>query len=183
MIERSPLAALATRSHPRALKGFALSALPIGSGGAADITVEFQLNCLGCGGSTFRIYSFPLVVPDPSPYAGLDPGETLFRPPHSAECVQCGTRASVFDARTDGYDGVLNGGGPYESGGDREASFPGEFTVVVWLTYNVDAEDLDDLYQTAREAGVEPADLFDWMGIQGTATDGSAPFSVDYECA
>lgn len=183
MVERSPMAALAARSHPRALKDFALSLLPGQAGPAAEITADFQLSCPKCGGAIFELYSHPLVVPNPSPYHLVNPGETLYRPPHSAECVRCGHHASIFDARTDGLDGVLNGGCAYESGLDGKARFPAELKLRVSLTYNVEPEDVHELHEMAAEAEVAPADLFDWIAIVGTTADGGAVFSVDYECA
>jgi hypothetical protein len=86
----------------------------------------------------------------------------------------------LFDVRTQGYDGVLNGGGAYESGTEGKAFIPGRFHVVVGFIYNID---LTELEQLASEARVSAPDLFDWISIVGTATDGSANVELGYECA
>lgn len=44
----------------------------------------------------------------------------------------------VVWGRTQGYDGVLNGGGTYESGTEGKAFMPGLFHIVVSLAYNAE---------------------------------------------
>jgi hypothetical protein len=147
---------------------------------AASATVDFRLACKQCGGGTFRILSHPLIAPEPSPYFEVAPGEVIYRSPHRAECVRCGEVGSIFDGRSDGYDGVLNGGCSYETGAGDMVSRSAECAVTVSLTYNCD---LAELREFAVEAGVHPADLFDWIAIVGQPTDGGVGFAVDYECA
>jgi hypothetical protein len=171
-------AARAAASHPVCLSGFELSVLPPTE--AAAYFVEYQLSCKSCGGEVFRISAHPKIAPDPSPYYLIPPGATFQRPPHSLECTRCSARSIVFDARKHGYDGVLNGGCTYESGDDGEAFVPGEFKVVVTLTYNAELPELQEL---AAEAKVQSADLFDWFAIKGVRLDGGEPFKIDYECA
>ena len=86
----------------------------------------------------------------------------------------------MFDVRTQGYDGVLNGGGAYESGTEGKAFVPGRFHVVVAFTYNTELEELRGL---AREARVGVSDLFDWISIVGTASDSVPNIELSYECA
>src|SRR5688572_27163522 len=103
-MQRTPEAEEALRAPPNCLSGFSLSALPLEEGGL-NLAVDFALSCKRCAGSIFRIFGFPsgnLAMP--------------FRPPHRLECVSCNHAVPLFDARTQGYDGVLNGGCAYESG-------------------------------------------------------------------
>jgi hypothetical protein len=86
----------------------------------------------------------------------------------------------LFDVRTQGYDGVLNGGGAYESGTEGKAFIPGHFHVIVAFTYNTELEELREL---AREARVPVSDLFDWISIVGMATDSAPNIELSYECA
>lgn len=176
---RAPSAAEAERTLPRALSNFRSITIPLAPG-ALDIVVDFKLSCLTCSAEIFQISAFPLVVPDPSPYAQVRPGETLYRPPHTLKCVSCGAEHPLFDVRTQGYDGVLNGGGTYESGTDGKEFMPGRFHVVVAFTYNTELEELREL---AEEARVRASDLFDWIAINGTATDGVPNIELSYECA
>lgn len=176
MTALGPSAALAAREPPSCLSAFRLTRIaPYNS-----ITAEFAVACKTCGQATFQISGFPKVAPDPSPYYQIAPGETLWRPPHSLKCTGCGTAATVFDARKNGYDGVLNGGCAYESGDQGEAFVPGVFKVKISATYNID---LDELTGLAREAKVRPPDLFDWLVIHGDAADGGKAFELGYECA
>jgi hypothetical protein len=88
---------------------------------------------------------------------------------------------TIFDARTDGYDGILNGGGPYESEKGEHRFTDVICKVVLSPTYNIEVEELQEL---AAGAGphVKATDLFDWINIIATLPDGE-PFEVDYECA
>lgn len=173
-------AANAAKRPPDCLKPFAVSAIPPSGERQPCNTVDFRLACETCGGTSFRIFGFLKTAPDPSPYAGLAPGETLFRPPHGLCCSSCGRRAELFDARKNGYDGVLNGGCAYESGEAEASPLPGTFSVVVSIAFNTTDAELSEL---AAEAGVHPSDLFDWITIAGTPTDAGSPVQIDYECA
>ena len=144
------------------------------------VAVDFELKCLRCAADTFQILAFPLVAPDPSPYFGIEAGQTLFRPPHRLRCMFCGTEGPLFDAITQGYDGVLNGGCAYESGNEGESSIPGDFRMIVSVFYNVELEELREL---AREAGVNAPDLFDWIVIFGSQAGIGDDIELSYECA
>ncbi|HEX4862034.1 MAG TPA: hypothetical protein VFV07_12415 [Rhizomicrobium sp.] len=142
--------------------------------------MDFKLFCKGCGHTAFRISSFPKTAPNPSPYFGIAPGQVLLLPPHDLVCGGCGTRARLFDARSDGYDGVLNGGCTYESGEGEDALSGEEYVFVIGFGYSIEWSELAEL---AQEAGVDPADLFDSIVIGGTSPGGGQDFSLDYECA
>jgi hypothetical protein len=176
---RTPAAAEAERHPPSCLAGFRHRPAPLVEG-ALTSAIEFKLGCRQCPGVLFRISAFPIVAADPSPFYGVAPGETFNRPPHTLKCVACGREHALFDVRTQGYDGVLNGGAPYQSGTEGKAFLPGTFHVAVVLIYNNDLEELEPL---AREAKVAPSDLFDWISIVGTATQGGKDVEFGYECA
>lgn len=169
-------AAEAVKNPPSCISGFGFSALPPGR---INLAVEFSLTCKGCSGSAFQILAFPLLVTDPSPYYGLVPGDTFQRPPHRLRCTSCKTETPIFDGRTQGYDGVLNGGFAYESGESGEAAIPGEFTVIAMFFYNIE---MAELLELAAEANVRPADLFDAFSIVATPLRGDTGLTLDYEC-
>jgi hypothetical protein len=168
------------RSPPSCIEGFALTLLPFKEGGL-ELSAEFALSCRKCGANVFRVTGFPLVAPDPSPYYLVRPGEILFRPPHRLICV-CGATVPLFDARTQGYDGILNGGCAYESGkdGDREGEAAGRYTVEVSFLYNIELAELTEL---AAEAHVKPSDLFDGFSAACKPIDRGEALHLDYECA
>jgi hypothetical protein len=174
----SETAAVAALSHPKCLRAFDLEVVPP----TADesITIDYQLRCRSCGGSTFWLGSFPLIAPDPSPYSGLAPGEVFLRPPHRANCVNCGVIEQIFDPRVDGYDAILNDVSGYECGDEGETFAPSAFQVMVSLTFNAE---LSELREYATEAGVEVVDLFDWIAVQGDTGNPSVRFEEGYECA
>ena len=180
MAKRSAAAEHAIAHPPQCLSGVALTALPPTDERGSEISATFAVRCKACDGGSFRIYSYPKVVPDPSPYLGLNPGDWLLRPPHILECTACGTRACVFDPRKHGYDAVLNSWCGYECGDEGEEPAVGEFTVLIWVTYNTE---LGELAESGEETGVDPSDLFDWFGIEGRSPDGAIAFTQDYECA
>jgi len=170
---------MAARQPPACLAGFSTSLLPP----ANDIAVDYEIRCKGCGEGRFHISGFPIVAPNPSPYFDVAPGATLWRPPHSLKCTHCGTGGRVFDARTNGYDGVLNGGCGYESGETGEQEVKGVFKVTIGLAYNTIDADIPELLDAAQEAKVGVADLFDWFTIDGEPVDGGQPIEFGYECA
>ena len=167
------------KTPPSCLAGFRCVVRPSPEAGAAS-TIDFALACARCSSDSFRLFGFPLEAPDPSPYYGVQPGQRFFRPPHRLDCTRCGYGALLFDVRTQGYDGVLNGGGPYESGTSDENAVPGEFRIVVGVTYNIA---LDELAELADEAGVGTADLFDWIKIVGISPHDGKEVRFSYECA
>lgn len=175
----SPAAALAAERPPSSFAAFALSAEVPEVSELSD-SVNFAVACRTCGGTHFRILAFPLIAPDPSPYYGLDPGETFNRPPHRLACDGCGVVQTIFDIRTDGYDGVLNGGGATESGDSGEAQILNSSTVTITLIYNID---LEELQEYAAEEGRHPSDLFDVFLLNGVPLDGGPPLHLVYECA
>lgn len=175
----SPAAALAAERPPSSLAAFSLSAEPPQGGEVSD-NVNFAIACRTCGGTHFRVFAFPLIAPDPSPYYGLEPGETFNRPPHRLACDGCGGAHTLFDIRTDGYDGVLNGGGATESGDSGEAQILGSSTVKVTLIYNID---LEELQEYAAEESRHPSDLFDVFLLHALPLDGGSPLDLVYECA
>lgn len=178
-MQRTPSAAEAVKIPPSCLSGFNYAALPLAENGL-DLAVDFALTCRSCDASAFVIFGFPIVAPDPSPYYAIEPGQTFFRPPHRLRCSSCGAEAALFDVRTQGYDGVLNGGGSYESGTDGEAPIAGQFKVTVAVCYNAEFEELSEL---AEEANVSVSDLFDWITITGTPVNGGENIELSYECA
>jgi hypothetical protein len=101
----------------------------------------------------------------------------------SLRCSQCGTSKSVFDARTDGYDGVL-GHNESLAGTSREEPLAGpegaELAAVrvrATLSFNG-----DDYLAVAEEDGIPAVDLFDWFEMFALLNDEwSAVW--DYECA
>lgn len=175
----SPAAALAAERPPSSLSAFALSTRPP-SGRRASDSVSFDVACRTCAGAHFRVFAFPLIAPDPSPYYGLEPGDTFNRPPHRLACEGCGEIHTLFDIRTDGYDGVLNGGGATESGDSGEAPIVGASAVTITLIYNIE---LDELQEYASEEGRHPSDLFDAFVLYALPLDGSPPLELVYECA
>jgi len=176
---RAPAAAYAEQHPPSCLSGFGHVPVPLAPGGL-NIAIDFKLRCQDCSSDIFQISAFPLVAPDPSPYSGVRPGQTLYRPPHTLKCVSCNLERPLFDVRTQGYDGVLIGGGAYESGTEGKAFIPGRFHVVVSFIYNIDLTELEEL---AGEARVGASDLFDWISIVGTGIDGGQNVELGYECA
>lgn len=178
-MQRTLLASEAVKTPPSCLSGFNCTALPLGEG-SLDLAVDFALTCQSCCANAFVIFGFPMVAPDPSPYYSIEPGQTFFQPPHRLKCTSCGAEAALFDVRTQGYDGVLNGGGSYESGTDGEAPIAGQFKVIVAVCYNAEFDELSEL---AEGANVSVSDLFDWITITGTPTSGGENIELSYECA
>ena len=176
----SPEAALAAKQPPASLSQLALTVVPPEAGRRPAFAVDFAVSCKTCNHGVFMISGFPKIAPDPSPYAEILPGQTFWRPPHNLKCVNCGSVAKLFDARTDGYDGICNGGCSYESGTDGEAFVPGSFTVTVAPVYN---NELSEMIESAAEFGVQTPDLFDSFVIQGDPVGGGKPFETYYECA
>jgi hypothetical protein len=174
--KRNDAAAAAARQPPTCLAGFSMFLLPAHH----EVSVDYEVRCRTCSEGRFHISGFPIVAPDPSPYFAVAPGETVWRPPHSLMCAHCGAGGRVFDARTNGYDGVLNGGCSYESGNTGERDLEGVFKVTIALAYNTE---LPELLEAAQEAKVGMADLFDWFTISGEPVDGGRPIELDYECA
>lgn len=176
---RAPVAAEAERTPPSCLSEFGHTAIAL-EPGDLDIAIDFRLRCQTCPSEIFEISSFPLTAPDPSPYFEVEPGQTLHRPPHTLKCISCGTERALFDIRTQGYDGVLNGGGAYESGSDGKAFIPGHFRIVVGFIYNTE---LDELSEFASGAKVAVSDLFDLISIRGIAVGSAQSIELSYECA
>jgi hypothetical protein len=176
----TPAAALAVKQPPASLSQLALTVIESENGFDPDFGVEFAVSCKTCNHAVFKFSGFPIVMPDPSHYDELRPGQTLWRPPHHLKCVNCGNVAKAFDARTDGYDGILNGGNAYESGTHGEAFVAGTFNITITVVYN---NDLDEQIEPAKEAAVQPPDLFDSFVIRGTPVEDGMPFEEVYECA
>lgn len=176
----TPAAALAVEHPPASLSQLALTVIESENGFDPDFGVEFAVSCKTCNHTVFMFSGFPIVAPDPSPYYGVRPGQTLWLPPHNLKCVNCESVAKAFDARTDGYDGIVNGGNAYESGTDGEAFVAGIFNITITVIYN---NDLDEQIEPAQEAGVQPSDLFDSFVIRGTPVGDGKPFEEVYECA
>ncbi len=178
-----PAAELAAANPPKSFSAFALKPLPPQAQPDMPLLpwVNFAVSCKSCGSDDFRLGSFVAVAPDPSPYPRVAPGQKLLRPPHRLKCERCGATDTIFDARTDGYDGILCGGGPYESGETGERFTDVVCKIEAQATYNID---LDELNELAAQAGpaVKATDLFDWINIIATAPDGEK-LEVDYECA
>lgn len=178
-----PAAELAAKEPPKSFSSFTLTPeTPVAQKGMDYLPwITFQVSCKACGGDDFQLGSYVEIVPDPSPNAHETPGQKLLRPPHRLKCEQCGATETIFDARTDGYDGILNGGGPYKSGEGGEQFSDVVCKMVVAATYNIDLDELEELAASAGE-GVKATDLFDWVNI--IATDaGGEELELDYECA
>jgi hypothetical protein len=147
-----------------------------------EMYVTFDISCGHCAANKFQIFCFPKIAPDPSPYYMLEPGQTLYRPPYSLKCMECGKKALLFDIRKHGYDAVLNDIASYESGeeGESETAVDGDFNVTVSVGYNVE---LEELLELAAEASVQPQDLFDTISINGINASGDILFAADFECS
>jgi len=167
---------------PASLSAFALTAIAPDNGPEPLSSASFGIGCKSCGRDEFEVASFPVVAPDPSPYYGLAPGDIFLRPPHRLRCSHCGNAGTIFDARTDGYDGILGGGCAYESGSEGEDFAAGPFKVIVSATYNVEGSELDELAASAG-GGAKATDLFDWLTIIATPVGGGSPLELSYECA
>lgn len=179
---RSPAAAEAERAPPSCISGFRHTAMPLARKALA-LGIDFKLGCQNCPNETFQISAFPLIAPDPSPYAELAPGETFNRPPHTLRCTRCATERLLFDARKHGYDAVVNDAAAYESGVegvDAKAFIADHFKIIASFFYNIDLHELND---HAHRAKVTPSDLFDWVVISGSAADGADDLELSYECA
>lgn len=179
---RSPAAAEAENKPPSCISRFRHTAVPL-EPKALNLAIDFELGCGSCSNDVFGISAFPLAAPDPSPYADIAPGEIFYRPPHTLKCTACGAENTLFDARTHGYDAVLNNSSGYESGTEGKSFIQGSFRIVVGFAYNVIPEDLEELRGAAKEANVALSDLFDWITISARATDDSNDIELSYECA
>ena len=139
--------------------------------------VELALRCT-CGGEKFNLTAFPVILGEDAHEIGMDPGEVMHRPPHSALCTSCGTNINVFDARIHGYDGVLNEGCSYDSGEGAAAIIAHNAEVKLTPAYSIDDEELSEL---AEEAGVPKSELFDAITIIASGSDSTV--ELFYECA
>ena len=178
-MKRTGVALVAETAPPSILSDFDWAVLPLESAELSQFA-DFRLSCAACKGDRFQILGFPKTITDPSEFSGAALGDTLFRPPHRLKCLTCQRAAPLFDVRKHGYDGVLGHLPSYESGDEGEAPHEGAFTVVVSFAYNAEAEELDEI---ASEAGVRPADLFDWITILAKNTDTGEVTEFGYECA
>ena len=175
-------AARAADDPPKSLAAFSVTPIKPDDGPTPLPWVSFNVGCKSCGHQEFEIASFPIIAPDPSPYYGVASGDTLLRPPHRMKCSCCGSVGTIFDARTDGYDGILNGGCPYESGADGEDFTLRPFKVIVAVTYNIEISELEELASSAQ-AEIKATDLFDNLSITATCPSGGQPLEFIYECA
>lgn len=101
----------------------------------------------------------------------------------SLKCAQCGTQKSVFDARTDGYEGAL-GYNKDLAGATREepladASGAALETVRVRATLSFNG---DGYLAIAEEDGIPAIDLFDWFEMFALLNDEWTAV-WEYECA
>jgi hypothetical protein len=178
-----PAAQLAASQPPKSFSSFALSPQTPEAQAGMDYLpwVTFEVSCKSCGGDDFRLGSYVEVVPDPSPYPHKAPGQKMLRPPHRLKCERCDAAGTIFDARTDGYDGILNGGGSHQSGESGERFADVVCKIVVGATYNIDLQELQDL-ATAAGPHVKATDLFDWINIVATSPTAGL-LELDYECA
>src|SRR5271163_3581437 len=103
---------LAASDPPRSFSSFALASLTPEAQAGMDYLpwVSFAVSCKACGGDDFRLGSRVDVVPEPSPHPQAMPDHKTLGPPHRLKCERCGATETIFDASTDGYDGILNGG-------------------------------------------------------------------------
>ncbi|HZZ89493.1 MAG TPA: hypothetical protein VFE13_14275 [Caulobacteraceae bacterium] len=178
---------MATNSPPTSFSRFKLAAVDPPPAKEPVRYAAFALNCASCNGGQFHVGSFPVIAPDPSPYYKVAPGQTIDRPPHRLRCAGCGATEVIFDTRSDGYDGKLNGGGRYESGEAGETFTDAPYEVIAYAVYNIGLEELEEL---APRAGpdAKPSDLFDWFNLlalpvgSGTAWDSEVAFEWDYRC-
>ena len=173
---------LAASDPPTSFSSFALAPKPPEAQPGMDWLpwVFFDVSCRACGSPDLRLGSFVEAVTDASASPHAKPGEKLLRPPHRLKCEPCGATGTIFDARTDGYDGILNDGGPYKSGATGERFSDVVCKIVVGATYNIDLTELEELAAKAG-AGVKATDLFDWINIIATTDDGGR-LELDYEC-
>ena len=175
--ELSPAALDALAHPPSCLANFARTAKP----GAEPIFVDFALGCRSCAGEAFQVFSFPKVVPDPSPYYGLEAGEVLQRPPHRLRCAGCGSDGVTFDPRKHGFDAVLNDFSSYECGDEGEEAAPGLYRVTAGFAYN---NDFEENQTDARDKGVQASDLFDaFRLVCEPIDDEGSRIDLEYELA
>ena len=172
---------VANLGDPSVLAGFNYSVTNYGRADDGALWVEHLLVCNECiAGDMFSIVSFPTVAPDPSPYAGVAPGETVYRPPWSARCIECGAEKTIFDTRTAGYSRVLNGASGDVRRADEPTEETGAATVYVSLIYRAK---LDELTDPAARAKAAPADLFDAVHIRGVSPHAETIFEVWQACS
>ncbi len=164
---------------PLSLMALRTVRLPSEGGADKPAIVRYSVSCANCGADQFRISGF--TTPRPTGFLSfLTRQARVVGPPHDLKCLGCAKDARIFDARTDGYDGILNGGSAYVSGEDAKVLLDQRVNVAVTLTYNLN---LDELTQLAADAGVQPCDLFDWITIECEPMDGARSFDFSYECA
>lgn len=166
---------------PSVLSGFNHSVTNCARAEDGALWVEHLLVCNQCvGGDMFSIISFPKVAPDPSPYAGVAPGETVHLPPWSVRCIECGDEEMIFDPRSAGRDRVLNGVSGDARNPDEPTDETGATTVYVSLIYHAEFDELKGL---ATKAHVPRADLFDAVHIRGAAPNGETAFEEWHACS
>jgi hypothetical protein len=143
-------------------------------------TKPYSVACKNCGAFKFRISCYPATGAQRLLSRWLLIPNASLRPPHRLRCMACGVSGTLFDARKDGYDGILNGGCAYESGSRGEVWLSKPSRISVYLTYNID---LAERKQLAAEASVLPSDLFDGYTIRCELLNGGKSFELEYECA
>jgi hypothetical protein len=175
------IAEQAAADPPKSFLAFRLTEILQEAGGGCRHWVEFDVSCKACGHDTFHVGWFPLVGPDPSPYYDVLPGEIVRRPPHRLRCSACGVVGTIFDARTDGHDGLVGGGCAYKSGEAGEVFTEVAYQVAASPTYNAELSELEDM--PLEVSTVKPTDLFDCLTIVATPVGGGLPIELSYECA
>jgi len=134
--------------------------------------VAFELSCPTCLGDAFHLLELS---------ASLGPAGIR------ARCAACDHEGQVFDATTDGYDGVYGHldflktaqtAKPLEGKSDV---LLGAVQVRAGFSYSIP---MSELMEHAEEARVEPQDLFDWFYILTKTADVEAwEWTWDFECA
>ena len=164
--------ALAQGKPPRSLVGFRASFAIIPAEPDGADCVAFDLSCRNCGARAFDLRELS---------AELGAAAIM------ARCCACEHEAQVFSAVTDGYDGAFGhphflkdivSAKPLEN---TVGDAVGAVQVRAGFSYSIP---MAELIENAREAGVEPQDLFDWFHILTRPANAEIwDWTWDYECA
>ncbi len=139
------------------------------------------LTCPDCiGGDMFSIVFHPKVAPDPSPYDGVAPGDTVRSAPYSARCIECGVEKTLYDPDAAGFSAILKGAVEDDTDERGPTDETGAVTLYVALGYR---RPIDELKSLAAKSNVVAADLFESIVIRGEAPNGDRTFDQSIDCS
>ena len=106
-------------------------------------------------------------------FAGKWPEEAAWLDPVKYECSACGVSKEIFNSQTDGYDGILCGGGNCLQNSDSElvrclSCGSSELKLTASLFYNIDYDDPQELAELNDEQKAALSDLYDALALSGT---------------